>query len=115
MRRGDVYWNDRSEQARGNKPGFYVVVGRSFARNFPLLQTVTCAPIYSEVLGIDTEVVVDVDVGVRHRSSVRCDLLMQVDKQRLTRRVGRLAADQVAQLNQAIVRGTALDESYDDA
>lgn len=57
---------------------------------------------------------IDESVGVKHTSSVRCDLLMQVEKQRLTRCVGRLSAEQVAQMNLAIIRGAALDEAYDD-
>lgn len=113
MKRGEVYWNDRDEPLRGNKPGYYVVVGRQFFRDYPKMQTVMCAPVYSQVLGADTEVIIDISEGVRHRSSVRCDLLTQIEKSRLVRLVGRLTASQVGELNQAIARGAALDEPYD--
>lgn len=78
MKRGDVFWNDHADPLRGSKPGYYVIVGRRFVRDYPMLRTITCAPVHSEVLGTDTEVVIDTTAGVHHRSSVRCDLLMQV-------------------------------------
>ena len=71
MRRGEVYRSDSAEPERGGKPDYYVVVSRSFIAEHERIETVVCAPVYSEVLGIPTEVVIDAFHGVRHHSAIR--------------------------------------------
>lgn len=69
---------------RGGKPGFYVVVSRAFVAGNTDVSTVICAPIYSEILGLETEVVLGPDDGLPRVSAVRCDFLTLMFKRRLT-------------------------------
>jgi mRNA interferase MazF len=104
--RGEIY-RAGPEAERGDKPGYYVVVSRSFVASHQGIETVVCAPVYSEVLGIATEVVIDADHGVRHRSAIRCDFLMLMFKRRLTRLVTMLPAGKMRELDRALA--VALD------
>ena len=102
MRRGDVYRTATRVPERGDKPGFYVVVSRTFIAENPDVATVICAPIYSEVLGLRSEVVVGPDDGLPHISAVRCDFLMLMFKSKLTQFVARLSASRTDELNRAL-------------
>ena len=102
MTRGELFRTRHPVAERGDKPGYYVVVGRTFVAENDKISTVICAPVYSEVLGIPTEVVLEPIDGVRHRSAVRCDFLMLMFKKNLTRFVGRLADPRIAELDRAL-------------
>jgi mRNA-degrading endonuclease toxin of MazEF toxin-antitoxin module len=52
-----------------------VVVSRTFVAENDDVSTVICAPVYSQVLGLTTEVVLGVDDGLLRTSAVRCDFL----------------------------------------
>lgn len=101
MKRGEVYYCDQARVERGGKTGYYVVVSRNFIADYPGVATVVGAPVYSQVLGIDTEVVIGPEQGVLQPSSVRCDLLTLLLKERL-RRVGQLSEVQIPVLDQAL-------------
>lgn len=85
MNRGEVYRTADRLPGRGGKPGFYVVVSRGFIAENEDISTVICAPVYSEILGISTEVVLDAADGLPHTSAVRCDFLCLLFKRKLTR------------------------------
>lgn len=103
MRRGDIYRIDDAIAERGAKPGYYLIVSRDFVALHDDMSTVVCAPIYSQVLGLETELVVGPEQGVHHTSSVRCDMLTLVFKHRVGRYVGRLTAEQVVDLDRALI------------
>ena len=69
MKRGEIYRTRERIPERGGKPGFYVVVSRSFIAQHEDVSTVICAPVYGEVLGLTTEVVLGPETG--HPASVR--------------------------------------------
>ena len=75
MTRGEIYRTEERAPERGGKPGFYVVVSRSFVAENEDVSTVVCAPVYSQVLGLSTEVVIGPEEGLPRVSSVRCDFL----------------------------------------
>jgi len=102
VRRGEIYRTASRIAERGGKPGFYVVVSRTFIAENPDVSTVICAPIYSEVLGVRSEVVVGPEDGLPRVSAIRCDFLMLMFKRKLTRFVTRLSAHQVAELDRAL-------------
>lgn len=107
MKRGDVYRTTHRIAERGHKPGYYVVVSRQFIAGNDDISTVICAPVYGEVLGLATEVVVGPEEGIPRSSAVRCDFLMLMFKDKLTTRAGRLSGLKLQELNQALAR--ALD------
>ena len=87
---------------RGHKPGFYVVVSRNFVAQHDDISTVICAPVYSEILGLRSEVVLGSEDGLPRDSAVRCDFLTLMFKRKLTHFVGALSADKLKQLNHAL-------------
>src|SRR5258707_13082874 len=107
MNRGEVFRTSHRMAERGDKPGFYVVVSRSFIAGNDDISTVICAPVYGEVLGLATEVVVGAEEGIPRSSSVRCDFLMLMFKGKLTTRAGRLSSSKLRELDHALAR--ALD------
>jgi mRNA interferase MazF len=107
--RGEIYRTAERSAERGGKPGFYVVVSRSFIAENDDVSTVVCAPVYSQVLGLSTEVVVGPQEGLPRVSSVRCDLLALMFKRKLTTFVASLPPGKLAELNRAL--SVALDLS----
>jgi mRNA interferase MazF len=107
VNRGEIYRiRDRASE-RGGKPGFYVVVSRQFIAENDDVSTVICAPVYSEVLGLSTEVVLGAADGLPHQSALRCDFLALMFKRKLTTFVGTLSSAKLAELDGALA--TALD------
>jgi mRNA interferase MazF len=78
------------------------VVSRNFVATHEQIETVICAPVYSEILGIPTEVTIDETQGVRHRSAIRCDFLMLMFKRRLVRFVATLPPGKIRELDKAL-------------
>ena len=110
MKWGEIYrtWDKVAE--RGGKPGFYVVVSRDFMAGHDDISTVICAPIYGDVLGLRTEVVVGVADGLPRDGAIRCDFLALMFKRRLTGFVGTLAAAKQAELRRALSHALQLAE-----
>ncbi len=102
MKRGDVYRTKDRAPERGNKPSFYVVVSRSFIAENDEVATVVCAPVYSHVLGLSTEVVVGPDEGFPKECSIRCDFLALMFKSKFSSYVSRLQASKLGEFNKAL-------------
>ena len=107
MTRGEIYRTRERVAERGGNPGFYVVVSRAFVAENDDVSTVICAPVYSEVLGLTTEVVLGPDEGLPRTSALRCDFLTLMFKARLTQFVSTLSPGKLVELNRAL--GVALD------
>jgi mRNA interferase MazF len=105
--RGEIYRTRERVPERGGKPGFYVVVSRAFVAEHDAVSTVVCAPIYSQILGLTTEVVVGPRDGLPRACAVRCDFLTLMFKARLTEFVATLSSERITELNRAVA--TALD------
>jgi mRNA-degrading endonuclease toxin of MazEF toxin-antitoxin module len=99
---GEIYRTRQAVPERGHKPGFYVVVSRDFVAGNDDIATVICAPLYSEFLGLRTEVALSVDDGVPQACSIRCDFLMLMFKNRLTRFVAMLPDSRQRELKRAL-------------
>ena len=108
MTRGEIYRTTERVAERGHKPGFYVVVSRSFIARHDDVSTVICAPVYSQVLGLSTEVVVGTDDDLPHESAIRCDFLMLMFKAKLTQLIATLSPAKIAELNRALAQALEL-------
>jgi mRNA interferase MazF len=73
------------------------------------VSTVICTPVYGQVLGLSTEVVVGPEEGLPRTSAVRCDFLALIFKRKLTRFVSALPPRKMSELNRALA--IALDLS----
>ena len=102
MTRGEIYRTAERSPERSGKPGFYVIVSRVFIAESEDVSTVVCAPVYSRVLGLSTEVVVGPDHGLPRVSSVRCDFLTLIFKRKLTTLVASLPPEKLEELDQAL-------------
>jgi len=94
--RGDIFESDIPEL--GMRP--VLVVTRQVA--IPVLSSVTVAPITSTVRGIASEVPLNSEHGLSHPSAANCDNLLTLSKPRLGRRLGSLAFEDVARLDDAL-------------
>ena len=113
MTRGEIYRTSERVPERGGKPGFYVVVSRAFIASNEDVSTVVCAPVYGQVLGLTTEVVLGPSDGLPRTSAVRCDFLTLMFKSKLTNVVATLSAAKVRELNHAL--SVALDLPVESA
>ena len=84
MRRGEIYRTRERVAERGAKPGFYVVVSRTFVAEHDDVSTVICALVYGEILGLTTEVVLGPEDGLPRACAIRCDFLTLMFKSKLT-------------------------------
>jgi mRNA interferase MazF len=101
--RGEVYRTAERTPERGGKPGFYVIVSRAFIAESDDVSTVVCAPVYSQVLGLSTEVVVGPEEGLPRTSAIRCDFLALMFKRKLTTFVASLTPRKLSELDRALV------------
>ncbi len=109
MTRGEIYrTRDRAPEG-GNKPDFYVIASRTFIAENEDISTVVCAPVYSEVIGVSTEVVVGPEDGLPKTSSIRCDFLSLIFKSKLTHYVGSLSPEKVEELDRALAVALGLE------
>ena len=111
MKWGEIYRTRERVSERGHKPGFYVVVSRDFIAGNDDVSTVVCAPVYSELLGLRTEVVVGVEDGVPRQSSIRCDFLTLLFKSKLTGFVATLSETKQADVRAALTHALQLTPS----
>lgn len=109
MQWGEIYRTKDKVSERGDKPGFYVVVSRDFIAENDDISTVVCAPVYGEVLGLRTEVIVGPGDGLPRESSIRCDFLTLMFKRKLTSFVATLSEVKRAALRDALRRALQLD------
>ncbi len=109
MKRGDIYLvkkpsNDEPERRRA-----FVVVSRQVLIDSKYA-TVMCAPIYSAISGLDTQVIIGTPEGMNHESAIHCDNLVSLPKSILTDLVGSLGSEKTCQLDQALSIALHLDE-----
>jgi len=70
--------------------------------------TVVCAPIFTERLGLPTQVNVGAEEGLKHDCAIHCDGLMSLEKSRLADYVGELSEIKKEQLDKALQIALAL-------
>ena len=109
MKRGEIYRSREKIPERGYKPSFYVVVSRNFVADNEDISTVVCAPIYSEILGLRSEVELGSEEGLPHDSAIRCDFLTLIFKHKLTHFIGTLSPEKFKELNHALCYALELD------
>ena len=112
MKRGEIYRTAEKVPERGHKPGFYVIVSRDFVAENEDISTVVCAPIYSDILGIRSEVPLGPADGLPRDSAVRCDFLTLMFKRKLSRSVGTLSLQKQQELNRALAYALAIPAAW---
>jgi len=74
--------------------------------------TAICAPVYSARHGLDSQVPIGVDEGLKHESALHCDELVSLPKARLTAFVGRLSPSKLRELDRALAAALEIDVEH---
>ena len=100
MRRGELY-RVRHPAGDPKRSRVFAVVSRPVLVTSQFA-TVICAPVYTRRDGIETQVDVGIEEGLKHESCIHCDELVSIAKARLTDYVGALTPDKLALLARAL-------------
>ncbi len=109
MKRGDLYRVSHPSSRDPKKSRVFVVVSRQVLID-SRFSTVICAPVYSVHDGLSTQVLVGIEEGLKHDSSIHCDELVSLPKSALTNFVGSLASQKLDALNKALRTALELPE-----
>ncbi len=101
MKHGELYRVANPSAKDPKKSRVFVVVSRQVLID-SRFSTVICAPIYSTHDGLSTQVMVGVNEGLKHDSSVHWDELVSLPKSLLTNLVGSLSLKKIGELNRAL-------------
>ncbi len=101
MKRGELYRVIHPSSRDPKKSRVFVVVSRQVLID-SRFSTVICAPVYSVHDGLSTQVLVGIDEGLKHDSSIHCDELVSLPKSALTNFVGELGPRKIEALNVAL-------------
>jgi mRNA interferase MazF len=109
VRRGELYLVRKPGSHDPKRQRVFVVVSRQtlIESKFSM---VVCAPVYTVRSGLSTEVLVGIEEGLKHASSIHCDELVSLPKSLLTHYVGQLNEPKTGQLNRSLLRALALDD-----
>jgi len=101
LKRGDLFRVQNPSARDPKRSRVFVVVSRQLLidSNF---STVICAPVYTKYHGFSTQVLVGIESGLKHDSSIHCDELVSLPKAALTNYVGSLSAVKMSELNHAM-------------
>ena len=108
MKRGELYRVYKASSQDPKKYRVFVVVSRQILLD-SRFSTAICAPIYSSLDGLSTQVRVGVDDGLKHESSIHCDELISIRKSSLTHYIGALHPDKIHALNRALSIAIGVD------
>ena len=101
MKRGELYRVEKP--SRRDPKGFRVFVVVSRQRFIETrFDSVICAPIYTNCIGLPSEVEVGIDEGLKHESCIHCDELISIQKSNLTNYIGKLSPNKIIELNEAL-------------
>lgn len=101
MKRGELYRVVSPSAKDAKKFRAFVIVSRQVLID-SRFSTVVCAPIYSTHDGLSTQVLVGVNEGLKHDSSIHCDELVSLPKSVLTSFIGSLSPQKIEELDRAL-------------
>jgi mRNA interferase MazF len=99
--RGDLYRVLNPSARDPKRQRVFVVVSRQVLID-SRFSTVVCAPVYSSHHGLSTQILIGIDEGLKHESSIHCDELVSLPKTALTHYIGRLSSEKIEALNKAL-------------
>jgi len=108
VRRGELFRVLHPGSQDPKRSRVFVLVSRQVLID-SRFSTVICAPIYSAHDALSTQVVVGVDEGLKHESSIHCDELVSLPKARLSQYVGSLSSRKMQLLDEALLASLGLD------
>jgi mRNA interferase MazF len=109
VRRGELFRVTHPSADDPKRQRVFVIVSRQVVID-SRFSTVICAPVYSAHDGLSSQVPVGPDEGLKHASSIHCDVLISLPKTRLTNYIGTLSPQKLQLLNEALKIALHLDE-----
>ena len=107
MKRGELYRVVHPSARDPKKSRVFVIVSRQVLIDSKF-STVICAPIYSAYHGLETQVPLGTEDGLKHESSIHCDELVSLPKHVLSNFVGCLSASKIDDLGEALIAALEL-------
>lgn len=101
MNRGDLYRVYKPNRRDPKRFRVFVVVSRQELVDSEF-STVMCVPVYSNYSGLESQVEVGVEEGLKHDSCIFCDEIVSLPKSALTDFVGVLSDVKLRELNEAL-------------
>ena len=108
MIRGEVYRLTPPPGGDPKRSRCYVVVSRQTLLD-SRADKVICAPVNSTFVGLETQVAVGIEEGLKQASCVNCDQLVLIERSRLTNYVGSLSSLKLRALRTALRVGLDLE------
>jgi mRNA interferase MazF len=109
VKRGEIYLVKHPTHRDPMRRRAFVVVSRQILIE-SRFATVVCAPIFTTRAGLETQVPVGVNEGLKHDSAVHCDELVSLPKAALTNYLGALSGAQVERLNRSLKVALAIED-----
>ena len=109
MKRGEIYLVKKPSGDDPRRRRAFVVVSRQVLID-SRYATVICAPVYSVISGLETQVVVGPAEGLKHESAIHCDGLVSLQKTMLTDFIGSLGTEKMNVLNRALRIALAVED-----
>jgi len=108
VNRGDLYKVYKGSKHDPKNYRIFVVVSRQalLDSNF---STAICGPVYSNYLGISTQIPLGVEDGLKHDSCMYCDELISIPKSMLSDFVGSLSRIKLIELDEALKIALAVE------
>jgi mRNA interferase MazF len=101
VKRGELYRVANPSAKDPKKSRAFVIVSRQVLID-SRFSIVICAPIYSTHDALSTQVLIGMDEGLKHDSSIHCDELVSLPKSALTNFIGSLSPQKIEELNRAL-------------
>ena len=101
MKRGELYRVYKPNSRDPKRYRVFVMVSRQEVIDSKF-STVVCVPIYTNCTGLETQVDVGIDEGLKHDSCIFCDEIVSFPKSMLTDFIGSLSDEKLQELNEAL-------------
>ena len=105
--RGELYRVLRPSRDDPRRSRIFVIVSRPACMHSSS-STVICAPVYTSYHGLESQVLVGVDEGLKRRSAIHCDALVSLPQFTLTNYVGSIPSTKMHLLNRALAIALSL-------
>jgi len=101
VKRGEIYLVKHPTRREPKRQRAFVVVSRSVVIESKFA-TVICAPIFTMRAGLESQVNVGIEEGLKHDSAIHCDELISLSKTVLADYLGALTDLKIGELDAAL-------------
>jgi mRNA interferase MazF len=101
LHRGEIYRVRQPQHGDPKKSRCFAIVSRQELLDSKA-NRVLCAPINTQGFGLETEVAVGIEEGLKHPSVINCDQITRLEKSLLTDYIGKLLEPKLSELRVAL-------------